>query len=157
MPWSEMTFTVKYRLEYPGDENEEYLYKDNGKILLWKLCSFIDAHVGPGFLKKDCLYFYKEGLQNISDKKKCAKLLKLHENKITAHLVRSDMLQNRLKLLANTARSANSTLYTTFTQADVSVSCYKTPEKQITTDHDILPIGPNPFIVESSQEKKHED
>ena len=88
---------------------------------LWSLCSFIDAHVGPGFSKKDCLYFYKEGLQNIckssefddeqktmakklidtykADKKKCAELLKLHENKITAHSVRSDMLQNRVSIL----------------------------------------------------------
>ncbi|CAG8663412.1 6576_t:CDS:2, partial [Funneliformis mosseae] len=111
---------------------------------LWSLCSFIDAHVGPGFSKKDCLYFYKEGLQNIckssefddEQKTMAKKLIDTYK----ADKKKSDMLQNRLKLLANTARSANSTLYTTFTQADVSVSCYKTPERQITIDHDILPI-----------------
>ncbi|CAG8695477.1 15027_t:CDS:2, partial [Dentiscutata heterogama] len=53
-----------------------------------------------------------------------------------------------LKLLANTARSANSTIYTVFTQADVSVSGHKVQEKQITTGYDLLTTDPNP---ESSQ------
>ncbi|CAI2178435.1 16937_t:CDS:2 [Funneliformis geosporum] len=120
---------------------------------LWKLWSFIDVHAGPGFLKKDCLYFYKEGLQNICKSSKFDDEQKtMAKNLIDTY--KAD--KNRLKLLANTARSANSTLYTTFTQADVSVSCYKTPEKQITTDHDISPIEPNPFIVESSQGRKHD-
>ena len=46
--------------------------------------------------------------------------------------------------MANTARSANSTIYTTFTQADVSVSGHKVQENQITTGYDFLTINPNP-------------
>ncbi|CAG8742693.1 24309_t:CDS:2, partial [Dentiscutata erythropus] len=105
-----------------------------------KLSSFIETRSGPGFVKSDCLYFYKEGLHSICkssefddeqktivlkliekykvDKKKCAELLKAHENQVIAHSIRSEILKNKLKLLVNTARSANSTIYMTFTQAD---------------------------------------
>ncbi|CAI2194324.1 4098_t:CDS:1, partial [Funneliformis geosporum] len=31
----------------------------------WSLESFILEHDGPEYVKKDCLYFYKEDLQNI--------------------------------------------------------------------------------------------
>ncbi|CAG8720464.1 13083_t:CDS:2, partial [Acaulospora morrowiae] len=136
----------------------------------WKLSSFIETCSGPGFVKRDCLYSYKEGLQNIRkssefddeqktmalklienykvDKKKCAELLKTHENQVIAHSTRSGILRDRFELLANTARSANSTIYTTFTQADAFVTGHKVQEKQITADYDFLTIDPN---SESSQ------
>jgi len=31
----------------------------------WSLESFVLEHNGPGYVKKNCLYLYKEGLQNI--------------------------------------------------------------------------------------------
>ncbi|CAG8802192.1 16231_t:CDS:10 [Gigaspora margarita] len=134
----------------------------------YKLSSFIETHSGPGFVKSNCLYFYKEELQNICkllefddeqktmalkliekykvDKKECAELIKTYENQVTARSIRSGILKNRLKLLANTTRSANSTTYVTFTQVDISISGHKVQKKQITTSYDFLTTDPNPEL-----------
>ncbi|RIB20825.1 hypothetical protein C2G38_2178333 [Gigaspora rosea] len=134
----------------------------------WKLSSFIETRSGPGFVKRDCLYFYKEGLQNIckssefddeqkamalkliekfkEDKKQCAELLKTRENH---------------QVTARSIRSANSTIYTTFTQADVSVSGLKVQKNQIYEFCNDYPNFDDDFLTttdlnpESSQGIKH--
>ncbi|CAI2196804.1 17600_t:CDS:2, partial [Funneliformis geosporum] len=108
----------------------------------WSLESFVLEHNEPGYVKKDCLYLYKEGLQNIykssefddevksvakklietyeEDKKKCTNLLDSHSARATIH-------QNRLSLLVSKAKSANATIDAVFTEADTSLQGVKTP------------------------------
>ncbi|CAG8733956.1 7764_t:CDS:2, partial [Cetraspora pellucida] len=121
----------------------------------WDLCSFAKSFDESVFSRKNCLYFYKEGLQNIIkspnfddeqkakakefldtyevQKKRNSKMLEALENKANSCSTRSAIFQDRLTLLVDIAKSANATLNTTFTQADISVSGSKTPEQQIMT------------------------
>ncbi|CAG8690770.1 4096_t:CDS:2, partial [Racocetra fulgida] len=85
----------------------------------WKLSSFIEMRSGPGFVKSDCLYFYKEELQNIS------KSLEFDDEQKTM----------ALKLIENIKWTK---------RTDVSVSGHKVQKKQITTGYDFLTTDPNP-------------
>ncbi|CAG8556805.1 12437_t:CDS:2 [Cetraspora pellucida] len=122
-------------------------------------------HSEPDFIKSNCLYFYKEELQNICklsefddkqktmalkliekyeiDKKKYAELLKTYKNQITAYSIKLDIFKNRLKLLANIARFANFIIYIMFIQANISVSRHKVQEKQIMLGYNLLTTNPN--------------
>ncbi|CAG8493496.1 26275_t:CDS:2, partial [Racocetra persica] len=87
------------------------------------------------------------------DKKKYTELLKTHKNQVIAYLIRLGILENKLKLLANTARSANFTIYMMFTQANIFISKHKIQEKQIMIGYDFLTTDPN---SESLQENKYD-
>jgi len=87
----------------------------------WDLCSFAKAFNTSGFTKKDCLYFYREGLQNIPNspeyndeqkvqaeklfktyneqKKQNSQMLEALENKSNSHSARSAIFQNRVSAL----------------------------------------------------------
>lgn len=53
--------------------------------------------------------------------------------------------------MADTARSANSTIYATFTQADASVSGYQAPEKQIAEGYNFSPRGIKHALVDGEE------
>ncbi|CAG8596669.1 14412_t:CDS:2 [Funneliformis mosseae] len=120
---------------------------------VWSLESFVLEHDRTGYVKKNCLYLYKEGLQNIckssefddevksvakklvetyeEDKRKCTNLL-------DSRSARADILRNRLSLLVSKAKSANDTIDAVFTEADASLRGIETPTpKNITreTEH----------------------
>ncbi|RIA88162.1 hypothetical protein C1645_775670 [Glomus cerebriforme] len=139
---------------------------------MWSLESFVLKHDRPGYIKKNCLYLYKEELQNICKlsefndevksvaKKKCTNLLDFCS-------ARADILQNRLSLLVSKVKSANDTIDAVFTEADVSLrerngTFYTTWEQFDETSPEILPrhhlfsqVKSDSYVV-NLQDSKHD-
>ncbi|CAI2186023.1 3461_t:CDS:2 [Funneliformis geosporum] len=127
----------------------------------WDLCSFAKSFEESKFTRKNCLYFYKEGLKNICNmpefddkqkdkakellfsykeqKKQNLKMLEALENKNNSYSARSVIFQDRLALLVDTAKSANATLNVTFAQAMLLASPEQYPLGQSPLEQSPLP------------------
>ncbi|GBB96164.1 hypothetical protein RclHR1_00270010 [Rhizophagus clarus] len=76
---------------------------------VWSLESFVLEHDGPGYVKRDCLYLYKEGLQNICKSSEF------------------DDEPGQIFSKIGKAKSANDTIGAVFTEADASLRRIETP------------------------------
>jgi hypothetical protein len=93
-------------------------YFINNPLEKWDLCSFAKSFEESEFTRKNCLYFYKEGLRNISNspefddkqkdkakellfsykeqKKQNSKMLEALENKTHSYAARTAIFQDRV-------------------------------------------------------------